>query len=147
MNAKPAKLLSVLVCVWVLFNPILIAAEKSDETMIQGKWLEVTAYILGKKSERVVKAHTFSKGKLVQHYRNPKVDDLVHRYRIDEKAIPPRLDLLYPDAFNSGKWLSYKGIYKLDGDTMIWCQSLTGSPPKDFEPGEDNIVLKLKRMK
>jgi len=147
MNAKPVRLLRFLVCLWVLSEPILIAAEKSDEIMIQGKWLEVSAHILGKRSERVVKAHTFSKGKLVQQYRNPKVDDLVHRYRIDEKVNPPRLDLLYPDAFNSGKWLSYKGIYKLDGDTMIWCQSLTGFPPKDFEPGEDNIVLKLKRMK
>jgi uncharacterized protein (TIGR03067 family) len=145
MNANTAKLLSGLVC--FLFSPILMAAEESDEAKIQGKWCEVAAYIFGKPSERVVKAHTFSKGKLVQHYRNPKVDDLVHRYRIDEKAKPPRLDLLYPDSFNPGKWLSYDGIYKLDGDTMIWCQSLTGFPPKDIEPGEDNIVLKLKRAK
>jgi uncharacterized protein (TIGR03067 family) len=84
---------------------------------------------------------------LVQHYRNPKVDDLVHRYKIDEETKPPRLDLLYPDPFNPGKWLSYKGIYRLDGDTMIWCRSLTGFPPKKFEPDEENIVLTLKRTK
>jgi uncharacterized protein (TIGR03067 family) len=147
MNANLAAFLSVFVCVCVLFAPIPFAAEKPGEDTIQGTWAEVTAYILGERSERAIKAHTFSKGKLVQHYRNPKADDLVIRYRIDEKASPSRLDLLYPDRFNSGKWLSYKGIYKLDGDTMTWCQSLTGRPPKDFEPNTDNIVLKLKRTK
>ena len=64
---------------------------------------------------------------------------------LDPKANPPRLDFFSDGPASAG----FKGVYRLDGDTLTVCYVLDGHRPAKVEspPGSRVQLLRLKRIK
>jgi len=75
-------------------------------------------------------------------------DDLEQMtFTFDAKKDPPEIDIAEPRAGMGAKVM--KGIYKIDGDTLLICVTRDGDRPKMFESpaGSANMLITLKRPK
>jgi uncharacterized protein (TIGR03067 family) len=61
---------------------------------------------------------------------------------VDAATRPPSID-----CSPHGASRVYKGIWKIEGDTLTICVGLKEQRPTDFAPGEDRSVMVLQRVK
>ena len=71
---------------------------------------------------------------------------------MDEKAAIPTLDLGHAPKGGPKGGPHYLGIYKLEGDTLLWSYNLGGRGdavrPTDFKPaGPTHTTMKFRRVK
>jgi uncharacterized protein (TIGR03067 family) len=69
------------------------------------------------------------------------------RYTHDAKKSPAEIDLT--EGRPGGKDMMVRGIYKIDGDTLVICMTPTGERPTKFESpaGAQTIMMTFKRIK
>ncbi len=74
------------------------------------------------------------------------------RLKLDPTCNPKLLDLTFVDEDDAAKGQTAEGIYKLEGDTMVWCW-YTGDGvkqrPVEFKPekGSERLVYRFVRVK
>jgi uncharacterized protein (TIGR03067 family) len=115
---------------------------------VEGEWT-VESSLLGGKSDGVVEDHpidkiiiTTDKWMVIRGGVDSNPSNLV----VDSKQNPPHLDLTLPGRAGTAT----KGIYKLDGDTLVLCYVLGGDerPTKFESPPNSNVrMMTLKRLK
>lgn len=113
---------------------------KTDPGTFEGEW-KIESYIQGSKpnENRIGTVFQIGDGKVVTVGKKEQVD-----YKLNPKADPPEIDL-------GTEKETIRGIYKLDGDTLILCfpKGKGSERPAKFEsPADSNIVvMTLKREK
>jgi uncharacterized protein (TIGR03067 family) len=118
--------------------------DKVNPSKIEGDWT-IMEYLQGgqERTDRKGIVFRIGDGKILTVGKKEEVD-----YKLDAKTDPPSIDLIPPKAAKEG---SLRGIYKLEGDTLIICFPKGGriERPKKFEsPADTQIVLMtLKRVK
>jgi RNA polymerase sigma factor (sigma-70 family) len=99
---------------------------KADSDRIQGKWVVVSAELVGKPFQEVVgDTHTFDKNEwTVLHAKQNATDS--GTFQLDATKKPKEIDMTTP-----GLGKPIKGIYELDGDTLKIC---IGDAPEEGRP-------------
>jgi uncharacterized protein (TIGR03067 family) len=116
--------------------------EREEQLRMQGSWR--TAF--HGPSEQPVQQHqeiiTVAGGRLTFG------KDYAYTLRLAPTREPRELDLIgLPDSPQT-KGRSYKGIYKLEGDTFVVHYALSGDRPKSFTDAGPNVwVLRLQRVR
>ena len=119
---------------------------KKDAPTVVGSWV-AESVVVGGTPEKLEPGMTFTltgDGKcLVKEGKDDKPEEM--SYFIDPKKDPGHFDLREPGM--QGELM--KGIYKLDGDTLIVCLTMKGDRPAAFTSpaGSETILVTLKRMK
>jgi uncharacterized protein (TIGR03067 family) len=127
--------------------PIPKDPPKKDPPSIIGEWLAESAIQGGKPDPPPAGATvTFTKeGKfVVKEGKDTRHEvDFTH----DPKKDPGEIDIS-EDAAGKGT-RTMKGIYKIEGDTLLICLTRDGERPKTFESpaGSPNVLVTLKRPK
>jgi len=125
--------------------PTIKDPPKKDSTIV-GEWFIESITTDGKLTRSLPGArYEFTTdGQLIDR-RDEATSTPVFQYKVDPKADPPTLEL--------GKQaddLFALSIYKVEGDTMLWCCSLDAKKrPKAFDAaaGSGQILTVLKRVK
>src|ERR1041385_6943024 len=125
------------------------AGEKSTDIKgIQGTWLPVKAELRGvvMKDEALKKIEWL---KLNDGNYEVKAESLDKgTYEINSGAKPKTIDVTGTEGPNLGRKMP--AIYELNGDTLVICYGLGGSPrPTEFKsaPGTKNFLVTYKRKK
>jgi RNA polymerase sigma factor (sigma-70 family) len=124
-------------------------AKKSDKESIQGKWKVDSAKANGQEpqgdeGERIKgSTWTITTDKITVTFKG---EDRVATYEIDPAPKPKTINVM------TEKEGTFKGIYKLDGDTLTICASIgrgDNERPTEFESkeGGSTMLLVLKRAK
>jgi len=88
-------------------------------------------------SEKTIKGIQFDGSKVVDHGEG--------EFTIDMSQNPKHLDAAKTNE--RGRKVEYFGIYKLEGDTLKWCVSPRKQRPTDFQTGNGNFLVIVKRQK
>src|SRR5262249_16159847 len=128
--------------------PAAKEAPKKDPPSILGEWVPESGVHGGKNAPPPPGSTiTFTKeGKcFVKEGGDAKPDSM--SFTFDPKKDPSEIDISEPRAGMGEK--AIKGIYKIDGDTMLICLSIDGERPKAFASpaGSQSILITLKRVK
>ncbi|HEY7311645.1 MAG TPA: sigma-70 family RNA polymerase sigma factor [Gemmataceae bacterium] len=124
-------------------------AKKSDKEKIQGEWKVESAKVNGEESQgaegdRIKGATwTIAAEKITVTFNG---EDRVATYKLDPAAKPKAIDVM------TEKEGTFKGIYKLEGDTLTICATLgqeDGERPTEFvsKEGSSTMLFVLKRKK
>lgn len=106
---------------------VLLAAKsagKSDDELIQGKWVAVWAEMSGKPAtEDMVKkmTMTFTGDKVEVTQQDGKRDQGI--FNLDPRKAPKQMII---EGKSDASW--FRGIYKLEGDRLTVCMGKTGTP-------------------
>jgi uncharacterized protein (TIGR03067 family) len=126
--------------------PIPKDPPKKDPPSLVGEWLADSAVIAGKvEAPPPSLTLTFTKdGKCLVKEDD---EDREMTFTFDPKKEPAEIDISDPRAGMGTK--AEKGIYKIEGDTLIVCIAKSGDRPKAFASavGSSNILVTLKRPK
>jgi uncharacterized protein (TIGR03067 family) len=122
---------------------------KKEKEKLKGSWSVVSVEVApGEKgpSDKDVKEMKFLFGQTGEDsmsLKSGEKEDKPGTFKIDPAKMPKEIDLVP----QQGK--AVKGIYKLDGDTLVVCATSRGDRPKEFKPnGEAKVsVVTLKRDK
>jgi len=121
---------------------------KKDPPSLIGEWVPESAIHGGKYDPPPPGTTiTFTKeGKCVIKEGPDKERDSM-TFTFDPKRDPPEIDLNEPRGGMKSE--AMKGIYKIDGDSLLLCLSRHGERPKEFASpaGSDSIFITLKRLK
>jgi uncharacterized protein (TIGR03067 family) len=126
------------------------AGEGAEVTQLQGVWRLESVTVNGKKQEGIDldmfrrMTLTIDKNRAVQ-----KADDApisTYEMTFDATKDPTTFDAKAVEGFGKGE--VYKGIWKVEGDTLLWCFSQKDRPKK-FESKDDTDVTLIvhKRQK
>jgi uncharacterized protein (TIGR03067 family) len=123
-------------------------APKKEAPSLIGEWVPESAIHAGKNDPPPPGSSiTFTKeGKcLVTEGKDSKPESM--SFTFDPKKDPAEIDISDPQVGMGEK--AIKGIYKIDGDTMLICLSIDGERPKAFASpaGSQSILITLKRAK
>jgi uncharacterized protein (TIGR03067 family) len=146
------QFIASVVTITLFMSGALVAADKSatnDKARLQGTWRIVSVEIDKKplsmddlKDARLVVSgdhYSFALGK----------DRLEITYKMDEGKKPKAIDLTIVEGPEKGK--TYRGIYKLEGDTYTICRSTepNNERPTGFatQPGSGLMIVVWKRAK
>ena len=117
---------------------------------VDGTWTATSAAFDGKKLPdeviaKIMAVLTFKDGKYTASTMGK--EDEAGTYTIDVKKKPAQIDLLPTSGKDKDKL--QLGLIKIDGDVMTIAASKNGDKnrPKDFEGGDDIVVMVLKRGK
>jgi uncharacterized protein (TIGR03067 family) len=115
------------------------------ESTIVGEWLieNTTSNGNPQRTHPSIRYEFTTDGQLVA--RRDDAPTSVSYYKVDSKADPPTIDV-----GNKADALVGLGIFKLEGDTMLWCVSFDNDKrPKAFEAanGSRQMLVVLKRVK
>jgi uncharacterized protein (TIGR03067 family) len=135
---------------------LLIAADakedaiKKDKAALKGNW-QVTA--LEDSDEKVPEEQTRKMSitiseTMIVSKQGGAGEKSKGEYAIDPTKTPKEIDIKLMDGAEKGKTI--KGIYKLDGDTLVICTSEPGDArPKEFKATKQpqSILLTFKRIK
>ena len=122
------------------------AKQKPDAELILGTWTVVGLESGGKaESDKNYRGNsiTFARGKGqdTATLRERGFDPVEFAYKLDPAATPRVIDLALP-----GRGVTFRGIYKLDGDDLTVCISNGGARPTDFSArAADTELFTLKR--
>jgi uncharacterized protein (TIGR03067 family) len=112
-------------------------AEKESEKL-QGEWKVVSMDLLGKELD----ADTIKKLKPLvvkgNKWTAPTGEKL--SFKVDPTKKPKELDVVFNER-------TFRGIYKLEGDTLTFCRPASASAerPKEFKPGDKVALFVYKR--
>jgi uncharacterized protein (TIGR03067 family) len=123
------------------------APKSPAENPLLGDWLVESHIASGKpipqvgKSERI----TISKDRWKVMTEGESESNLT----LDATKDPPHIDVWVPAQGDDDKFTRARGIYKLDGDTLVVCYTLSGDRPTKFESTQKSGVwmMTLKRVK
>jgi uncharacterized protein (TIGR03067 family) len=134
----------------VMISAILLLAggvsaggnQKDDKDVLQGAWAIVSQEVSGIKATEdavklrkplVVKGDTWTR---------PSGEQLT--FKIDPAKNPKELDVI-----QSGTGATWRGIYKIEGDTLTVCRSQGANldRPKEFKGGKGVALMVYKRLK
>jgi uncharacterized protein (TIGR03067 family) len=113
---------------------------RPDPEQLRGEWAVVELYkgeTTPSKDPESRANVTITENALVMKFAG---DTDTSDIKVDARTRPPSIDL--SPRGEKGAW---RGIWKLDGDTLTICVARGGSRPKDFAPGADRSVLVLRR--
>lgn len=124
-------------------------APKKDPPSLVGEWAVESAIHGGKPEKKSGPASiTFTAdGKLqVREGKDAKPEELPYSH--NPKKDPPEIDLTEPRGGMMGGEVM-KGIYRIDGDTLLLCLSIEGERPTTFDSpaGSNRILVTLRRAK
>lgn len=127
--------------------PIPKDPPKKDAPSLFGEWVPESA-VIGGKVDPPPPGSTMTittKGRLVM--KEGKDEPVEMDFTFDPKKDPPEIDFAEPRGGMGQKAL--KGIYKLDGDTLMICIAMGGDRPTAFTSpaGSMNMLITLKRAK
>ena len=116
--------------------------KKDDKDRLQGHWTVVSVELSGNKQDgdEVKKLKPIMvKG---SEWTAPTGDKF--NFKINPTRIPKEIDL---QSDMGGQVLIWRGIYKLEKDTLTFCRSQgpDGERPKEFRGSEGEILLVFKR--
>jgi uncharacterized protein (TIGR03067 family) len=117
--------------------------KKTDKEKLQGEWTLVKAIMGGKELDadkiKEAKPLVIKGDQWRPPFKGPKLT-----FTIDPSKTPKHLDLRPEGA---GDQFIYKGIYKLEGDTLTFCRGSGPAieRPKEFKGGEAVGLLVFKR--
>jgi uncharacterized protein (TIGR03067 family) len=144
-----AKSLALLLALGAL--PVVATADeppkggKTDADRLQGTW-KITEITVDGKEVEAASAETIRfvfDGKTLE-YRSS-TENEKGTYRLDPTVGPRAIDMI-----NKEDKLISRGIYKFDGDDLIWCyvRSTAIDRPSEFasKPGTKVILLRLKKV-
>ncbi len=127
--------------------------EKKDEKKktadpIVGTWKATSYEQQGQKAEDVPDyVMTFKDGKYSQ--KNNGTEYETGKYKLGRDKKQQQIDIDILNGNDEGK--KQPGIFKIDGDKLIWCFALPGKEgrPEKFETGKDApyILVEFKRVK
>src|SRR5262245_48514158 len=129
--------------------PALVGADdpkpgEKDQDRLQGTWKITEITLSGKELalSEVAKVRFIFEGKNLE-YIGPMQSDK-GTFKLDVTVSPRAIDMLNKD----GKTTS-TGIYKFDGNELIWCYAKSpGERPTEFRSKEDSgvILMRLKKV-
>jgi uncharacterized protein (TIGR03067 family) len=132
----------------VVAAPAPKEAPKKDPPSLIGEWVPESAVHGGMNDPPPPGTTiTFTKeGKCVIK-EGPDTERDSMTFTSDPKRDPPEIDINEPLGGMKGR--AMKGIYKIDGDTLLLCLSRKGERPKEFTSpaGSDSAFITLKRVK
>jgi uncharacterized protein (TIGR03067 family) len=133
----------------VMVSAILVLAtgfsaggeQKGDKENLQGEWLVVSMELSGQKTTLFDGNNLVIKG---DEWAGPASGK--NTFKIDSTKNPKEIDL---ESDKGGKLNTWRGIYKIEGDTFTFCRSHApdGARPKEFKGGEGVALMVYKRVK
>jgi uncharacterized protein (TIGR03067 family) len=116
---------------------------KKELEKLQGEWKVVSMEIKGKKSEGEALKGLQPLVVKGSEWFAP-LGGVKSTFKIDPTKSPKELDL---QRELKGKEVTFRGIYKIEGDTLTFCRALapTGERPTEFKAGEEVVLLQFKR--
>jgi uncharacterized protein (TIGR03067 family) len=116
---------------------------------LEGTWEYTTVGIPGGDGDRapmVITSRITFRADGTFEVNHPGVKPLTGKATVDPAARPKNLDLNWTNTVSKGK--TNLGIYKLEGDTLIYAFAKIGSPrPTGFEVGTGGSVTRCLRVK
>lgn len=140
-----------LVSVWSLFpwgladaGPAGDAVARSDAALFRGEWDVVSEEsALGARPKGLLAGERLVVSGDRWHRQGGRKEGGPMLFRLDERQAPGHLDLVYLQA---GVPTRFRGIYRLDGDTLtVAVHYGGGGRPTRFEPGPDTYVSVFQR--
>lgn len=124
-------------------------APKKDPPSLVGDWAVQSAVRGGKveKDDGPASITFTADGKLrVREGKREKPEEIPYTH--NPKKDPAEIDLTEPGGGMKGGEVM-KGIYRIDGDTLLLCLSMEGDRPTTFDSpaGANRILVTLKRVK
>jgi uncharacterized protein (TIGR03067 family) len=131
----------------VVSAPIPKDAPKKDAPSLFGEWVPESAVIGGKVDPPPpgTKVTITKEGRFVM--KESKDEQVEMDFTFDAKKDPQEIDFAEPRGGMGQK--AMKGIYKLEGDTLMICIAMGGDRPTAFTSpaGSMNMLITLKRAK
>lgn len=155
------RLTHVRFAVWWMTTTLLVlsgvaadepkASERAAMKQLQGVWRPESVTVAGKKQEGI-DLDTF-KGMTLTIDRNKSIlkaaDDApisTYEMTFDANKDPKTFDAKEVEGLGVGT--IYKGIWKVEGDTLLWCFSLKDRPTRfESKEGTDVTLMVQKRQK
>jgi uncharacterized protein (TIGR03067 family) len=140
-------LLAALLVSTSLAPSVRAADEPDDQKLLAGTWKPLEANLGG----NVIDQMLLDKARVV--YAGDKytitIDDKKEEgvFKLDATKMPKEMDIFPTSGDNNGK--TFFAVYKLDGDSLTICYSLTeGVRPEDFQPISNTLItVKYEREK
>jgi uncharacterized protein (TIGR03067 family) len=121
--------------------------QKTDLELIQGTWAVVGLEAGGKaEPEKNYRGSTLTFGKVkgadTATLREGKFDPIEFGYKLDPAATPKAIEFSLP-----ARGVTFRGVYKLEGNDLTICVSTGGPQPTEFatRAGGDTELFTLKR--
>jgi uncharacterized protein (TIGR03067 family) len=134
---------SLLFCALAVSAPAPKDPPKKESTIV-GEWLIESTTSDGKpeRSHPSIRYEFTTDGQLI--VRRDDAPTTVSYYKVDPRADPPTIDV--GEKANA---LVSPGVFKVDGDKLLWCSSWDDKRPKALEApnGSRQILVVLKRVK
>jgi uncharacterized protein (TIGR03067 family) len=134
---------SLLLCALAVSAPGPKDAPKKESTIV-GEWLIESTVSDGQpeRSHPSLRYEFTADGRLI--VRRDDEPTAVQYYKVDPKADPPTIDV-----GEKAHAMVSPGLFKLDGDKLLWCSSWDDKRPKALEApkGSRQVLVVLRRVK
>ena len=122
------------------------APKATAENPLLGEWMVESHVSSGKPIAQIGKTERITITK--DRWKIAKEGESESNLALDATKDPPHIDVWVPAQGDDDKYTRARGIYKLDGDTLVVCYSFSDRPTK-FEslPKSGVWMMTLKRVK
>lgn len=121
---------------------------KKEHDKLQGEWSVVSweGKTFSLTAEKVKKSNLVIEGDVWQ----PTIDDkkaIKFEAKLDPSKSPKEIDITLLEKFGGKDGFRMTGIYKLDGDTLTVCRTISPDydRPKEFKVAEGYVLIVFKR--